>query len=88
MDNNPRRIKRIVNIYSITRALSATALSRPAMVIKWVLLCEQWPVRISWLLQIIEDDQQSYAANRIQLAPIMPLTAVYEAYVEERVFDK
>jgi hypothetical protein len=62
---NPRRMKRIVNIYRITRYLlntggntgQGTPPAREA-VIKWVVISEEWPFRTAWMLQQIEDDYQ------------------------------
>jgi hypothetical protein len=63
---NPRRIKRIVNIYRIARLL-APDLSHEnrEVLIKWVILSEQWPFRISWLLEEIENDDQRAAQSKL-----------------------
>lgn len=48
MDPNPRKIKRLVNIYRLVRVLatlkkSAVVEEAPAKVILWLMLCQQWP---------------------------------------------
>lgn len=48
MDPNPRKIKRLVNIYRLVRVLAALKKSTvvedvPAKVILWLMLCQQWP---------------------------------------------
>lgn len=61
--SNPRKIKRITNIYLTAKFLAHGALrSTPGLSEKlliWTILLEQWPVRMSWLLQILEDDELS-----------------------------
>lgn len=58
---NPRRMKRIVNVYRVARLLprSLTEDQRRKL-IKWVILSEQWPLRVSWILEEIENDQQQF----------------------------
>jgi hypothetical protein len=57
MSRNPRRAKRIVNIYRLARILLPRSVS-PEVAIKWVMLTEQWPFRIAWILQTLEDKLQ------------------------------
>jgi GH25 family lysozyme M1 (1,4-beta-N-acetylmuramidase)/Cdc6-like AAA superfamily ATPase len=57
LSRNPRRVKRIVNIYRMSRILSSTDVL-PQTAIKWAILTEQWPFRIAWVMQKIEDDLQ------------------------------
>ncbi len=80
---NPRRIKRIVNIYRIVRLLAGeqSAEFRRKM-IKWVILSEQWPYRISWVLQKIEDE---YQLSR-DLGATLSLWSVFES-VQDRVAE-
>lgn len=60
LSRNPRRIKRIVNIYRLVHLLSEDiVIQNPRRLIKWIILCEQWPFRMAWILQKIEDDIQS-----------------------------
>ena len=74
---NPRRVKRILNIYRIVRLLNpdTTAAQRQQM-IKWVVLTEQWPYRTAWLMQAAEDDGQRPPAQR-QLNDSDGLSTVY-----------
>jgi hypothetical protein len=64
---NPRRMKRIVNLYRIVRYLFKTGgiagltVEDPplrAIIIKWIVISEEWPFRAAWMLQQIEDDYQ------------------------------
>lgn len=61
LNPNPRRMKRIVNVYRVARLLprSLTEDQRRKL-IKWVILSEQWPLRLSWILEEIENDQQRF----------------------------
>ena len=66
MISNPRKIKRITMIYRVVRVLAKKegqdgddkVLEINRKLLSWILLLEQWPVRMSWILQILEDDEQ------------------------------
>jgi len=86
LSRNPRRVKRIVNIYRLVHLLSEdVVLQNPRLLIKWIILCEQWPFRMAWILQKIEDDIQrgdgffNFQGEGLQ--------TVYES-VKELVFSK
>jgi hypothetical protein len=62
---NPRRVKRILNVYRVVRLLKPdTTPAQRQQMIKWVVLTEQWPFRTAWLMQVAEDDTQRPAATR------------------------
>ena len=73
LSRNPRRVKRIVNIYRLARILLMKNI-KPEVAIKWVMLTEQWPFRIAWVMQKIEDDIQ---LGR-EVSMNAPLMDVYE----------
>lgn len=57
---NPRRVKRIVNVYRISRSLDPdTTPAHRQKLVKWIVMSEQWPFRAAWIMQYIEDDEQS-----------------------------
>ncbi|XP_053545183.1 NTPase KAP family P-loop domain-containing protein 1-like [Bombina bombina] len=60
--DNVVHLKRVVNTIMITIRLMVRKVPRdqisPQKVTEWVLLATQWPCRLSWVLQCIEDDQQ------------------------------
>jgi ankyrin repeat-rich membrane spanning protein len=56
--DNPRKIKRIINIYRFARLILPAAQDR-AKAIHWYLLTEQWPLHIAWILEYIENDLQT-----------------------------
>ncbi|XP_075690531.1 NTPase KAP family P-loop domain-containing protein 1-like [Rhinoderma darwinii] len=60
--DNVVHIRRVVNTITITIRLMIRELPRsqiqPRKVAEWVLLATQWPCRLSWILQCIEDEQQ------------------------------
>ncbi|PIO32708.1 hypothetical protein AB205_0131520 [Aquarana catesbeiana] len=60
--DNVVHIRRIVNTITITIRLMIRDVPRteikPHKVTEWVLLATQWPCRLSWILQCIEDEQQ------------------------------
>jgi hypothetical protein len=57
IDKNPRRIKRLVNVFSMAKQIGKF-IERDKL-LKFLIMCEQWPYRTAWLLQVIEDDQRS-----------------------------
>jgi len=65
LNSNPRKIKRITNIYHVVRRVVVLnkrkiATDDPLIckILPWIILCEQWPVRMSWFVQVILDDWQ------------------------------
>jgi hypothetical protein len=65
LDPNPRRIKRVVNIYRLVRALiasqgqggeaiSAGVLESPGRILGWLILCEQWPYAAHVMLEELD----------------------------------
>ncbi|XP_018417003.1 PREDICTED: NTPase KAP family P-loop domain-containing protein 1-like [Nanorana parkeri] len=60
--DNVVHIRRIVNTITITIRLMIRDVPRtkirPHKVTEWVILAAQWPCRLSWILQCIEDEQQ------------------------------
>ncbi|MBT7599967.1 MAG: hypothetical protein HN560_02710 [Anaerolineae bacterium] len=58
MVENPRKIKRIVNIYRLARLLTPTSIE-PQKMINWILLTEQWPLYMAWILEVVENDFQT-----------------------------
>ncbi len=75
MDPNPSKIKRITNIYRLARniAMQNADLRRLKdmnllhRLLCWIVLCEQWPVRVGWILQIYEDKMQALWRKREEL---------------------
>ncbi|CAI5780621.1 KAP NTPase domain-containing protein [Podarcis lilfordi] len=90
MTDNMVQMRRIINTISVTVRLMATEVPReklcPRKVASWVLLASQWPCRLSWILQCIEDDEQVGRlglGQGCQLAPHHFLWEVYEKYMDE-----
>ncbi|XP_035682320.1 kinase D-interacting substrate of 220 kDa B-like [Branchiostoma floridae] len=56
---NPRHIRRLFNILCVSVGVLSQRerLTRftPKQVARWVLLVEQWPYRMSWIIQYVED---------------------------------
>eukprot|EP00984_Skeletonema_dohrnii_P027349 scaffold16874_cov123-Skeletonema_dohrnii-CCMP3373.AAC.1 len=67
IDGNPRRMKRIINVFNVSRRIAELRCeaSSPILqqlttkILKMVILVEQWPYRMAWLLQLIEDVKQT-----------------------------
>uniref|UniRef100_A0A8D0CAG8 KAP NTPase domain-containing protein n=1 Tax=Salvator merianae TaxID=96440 RepID=A0A8D0CAG8_SALMN len=90
MTDNVVQMKRIINSTSVTIRMMATEVPKeklcPQSAACWVLLANQWPCRLSWILQCIEDDEQMGHLGLCQggqLTPDLFLWEVYERYVEE-----
>ncbi|XP_067317817.1 NTPase KAP family P-loop domain-containing protein 1-like [Anolis sagrei] len=60
----------------------------PKKVASWVVLANQWPCRLSWILQCIEDDKQMGGFSEEQERKDTTLLKVYETYMEEFDFLK
>jgi hypothetical protein len=63
LSRNPRRAKRIVNIYRLVRILdkvsqSCLTAARSRQLIKWVILTEQWPYRMGLIIGQRENAEQ------------------------------
>eukprot|EP00984_Skeletonema_dohrnii_P009918 scaffold3819_cov98-Skeletonema_dohrnii-CCMP3373.AAC.5 len=62
IDGNPRRMKRIINVFNVARRITELqCIVSPRLtskILKMVILLEQWPYRMAWLLQLIEDVNQ------------------------------
>lgn len=54
--DNPRKIKRIVNIYRFVRLLLPPNFQEHEKIIRWILLTEQWPLHAAWIVEEIEND--------------------------------
>ena len=88
---NPRKIKRITNIYRAVRLISALSkrISSIANIklLKWVILIEQWPVRMAWLIQALEDEEQKLQLNQKSNLRSRLLKDFYKDYVEMRIYN-
>ena len=71
--DNPRKIKRIVNMYRLARLLIREEKPEREKVIRWILLTEQWPLHSAWIIHSIEDDLQSQ-----KVIPETPIKEVYQ----------
>jgi len=64
---NPRHIKRLINIYRLVRILAEQKRDKivrkdPSMIIRWLLICGQWPYSTCMMLEIfdkIEEEQKN-----------------------------
>jgi hypothetical protein len=56
--DNPRKIKRVFNIYRLQRLLLPSGFQDHEKVIRWILLTEQWPLHVAWILEEIESSFQ------------------------------
>ncbi|CAM4686763.1 unnamed protein product [Lepidochelys olivacea] len=90
MTDNVVQMRRIVNTITITIRIMANNVPKdkvcPKKVVDWVLLANQWPCRLSWVLQCIEDEEQRSSLACCQGSPLPPdmfLWEVYEKYMEE-----
>jgi len=58
LTDNPRKIKRIMNIYRLARLILPNNQDR-GKAVRWIVLTEQWPLHLAWLLEHIENDLQT-----------------------------
>ncbi|XP_069800137.1 NTPase KAP family P-loop domain-containing protein 1-like [Dendropsophus ebraccatus] len=77
INDNVINMRRIVNTIGITIRLmikDAEWKKIQFKVLKWVIMGAQWPCSLSWILQCIEDEQQS-------------AKELHKAYLEKRLWD-
>lgn len=72
LDPNPRRIKRLVNVYRLVRILAerrqlSLVESEPAKAILWLLLCQQWPLAMAQVLRAFHARPQRGALTLAQV---------------------
>ena len=89
MNPNPRKIKRLTNIFTLVRTLMKVPpedlrRSRKRLLV-WILMCEQWPLHVSWILQTLEDVQQRGA--KASKDGTVLLRGFYAKHVRELVLD-
>eukprot|EP00929_Paragymnodinium_shiwhaense_P059085 TRINITY_DN29576_c0_g1_i2.p1 TRINITY_DN29576_c0_g1~~TRINITY_DN29576_c0_g1_i2.p1 ORF type:complete len:862 (+),score=139.80 TRINITY_DN29576_c0_g1_i2:101-2686(+) len=84
---NPRKIKRITNLYILSRLLCPDRAHIRDKLMAWIFLCEQWPVRMAWILQVLEDNSQLVGHMPLKDQDAMSLYEFYEGFVEKRVFQ-
>ncbi|KAG9478106.1 hypothetical protein GDO78_013225 [Eleutherodactylus coqui] len=65
--DNVVHIRRMVNTITITIRLMIREVPKsqinPSKVAEWVILATQWPCRLSWIMQCVEDEQQKMCPN-------------------------
>ena len=72
MAPNPRRIKRIANIYRLVRALIRNQADsrliglrdRPEIIMGWLILCEQWPYAAHMMMDILEHNIRQITSSQ------------------------
>ena len=86
---NPRKIKRITNLYRAARllahksgALDGAFLSK---LLTFLVLMELWPVRMAWILQILDDDKQT--EHLLKECSQRSLFQFYKDHTEAHVYD-
>ena len=73
LDANPRRLKRLVNIYKLVRVLISgqqreTAVSSPLPnhrhILGWLVVCEQWPYAAHIMLELMDEGYKRAEVNQ------------------------
>ena len=75
--DNPRKIKRIINMYRLARLLAPKTVHEPGKIIRWLLMTEQWPHHTAWIIHSVEDD--------LQMKKVVPETSIQEVYNRVRM---
>ncbi|XP_063791761.1 NTPase KAP family P-loop domain-containing protein 1-like [Pseudophryne corroboree] len=87
--DNDVHIRRVVNTIIVTIRLMIMDVPRtqikPHKVAEWVLLATQWPCRLSWILQCIEDEQQRICLDEQDVASKY---SIYSKTLLWKVFEK
>ena len=82
------KMKRISNIYRVGRLLSNQVSLEKIKLLKWVILIEQWPVRMAWLIRFVEDGQKTFnPLETHQLFLHSKLVDFYNDHVKLHVYN-
>lgn len=92
---NPRKIKRFVNNFNVGRYLfpapkgtsSEEEIIWADKMLTWIVLCEQWPVRVSWILHKLSDISQLGGRDLKERVMRMSLKEFYDEFVRWYIFD-
>lgn len=90
---NPRKIKRITNVYTMVRMLLPERVPDEfrKKLIAWIILCEQFPVRMCWIMQHIEDSLQVHRMKKTAIKEqdsfcAQSLSTLYTTVIEAQVY--
>lgn len=79
-------MRRVINsirvVVIIMRALDKE-LPQPETVAAWVVLANQWPCRLSWIIQCVEDDKQRAAIDQTNACAFLP-EKLWEVFNDSR----
>ena len=92
---NPRKIKRFVNNFNVGRYLfpvpkgtsSEEEIIWADKMLTWIVLCEQWPVRVSWILHKLSDISQLGGRDLKERVMRMSRKEFYDEFVRWYIFD-
>jgi hypothetical protein len=85
LDSNPRRLKRLVNIYRLVRTLmtarNGSLSDNPVQVLAWLILCEQWPYAAHVMMDILDQNLKRTAQKPAIQKELLarPLSELFEA---------
>lgn len=70
IDPNPRRIKRLVNVYRLVRLLAQRknmpfVEDEPAKLILWLILCQQWPTIATYIINNLNRGGNQFALSNV-----------------------
>ncbi len=78
LTDNPRKIKRIINIYRFARLILPATQDRPKA-INWFIMTEQWPLQMAWIIEYILNDQQ--INNRLKDKSIIEIYKLVKKHI-------
>ncbi|XP_073319935.1 NTPase KAP family P-loop domain-containing protein 1 [Pagrus major] len=78
-------MRRVINSIRVTVIIMEDLeLPQPEHVAAWVVLANQWPCRLSWIIQCVEDAQQRADIDRGNVANIDDSKTLWEVFSESR----
>jgi hypothetical protein len=104
LNGNARKLKRIVNIFNVCRSIfdhrigslnSIRSSLSTRDILRFVILLEQWPCRMSWLLQSIENIEQTktfsldtnFGLTTLEDVKDMDAASYFTKYVDRPMHD-
>ncbi|XP_041821704.1 NTPase KAP family P-loop domain-containing protein 1 [Chelmon rostratus] len=80
-------MRRVINSIRVTVIIMKSLkreLPQPEYIAAWVVLANQWPCRLSWIIQCVEDAQQRANIDQSSVSNIDDLKTIWKVFSESR----
>ncbi|XP_042348641.1 NTPase KAP family P-loop domain-containing protein 1 [Plectropomus leopardus] len=80
-------MRRAINTFRVTVTIMKALkkeLPQPEFIAAWVVLANQWPCRLSWIIQCVEDAEQSVESDSINQTNVDDSKTLWKVFSESR----